>query len=405
MTGIEEIRERIRQGKAVILTASEFKKRVEVGESFDDVDVVTCGTCGVMSGTYAVLSVPVAKPGTFLRAESITLNGVPAVPGPCPNERLGLVDLIVYGTAHASGQYGGGHLFQDIIADREIHVEVTSEGTSYSTNITGKSLPHARLFTTRSAFKNYTAIINQSSVPVQTIFSVLLLAGNRAEVTVSGCGEINPIENDPKLRFLKAGSTVLVNGGLGKVIGEGTRSSPARPNIAVHGDMAGMDPGLCGGFKTSAGPECLTSIGTAIPLVDDAVVAALMVRDTGIVMPVMDISDRQQVSNSTYDRVWTGTSRSVRYDPAGCLRCDPCRVGNNCPVDAIDSSGKIDHARCFRCGTCVHLCKGSTYLGIFGSLNLPDGTVPVVLRQSDRVRAEIICKQVKIMIQEGSFQI
>ena len=405
MTRLDEIRNRIKQGTAVVLTATEFKKRVQNHEEYDDVDVVTCGTCGVMSGTYAVLSVPVAKPGTFLRADTVTLNGVPAVPGPCPNERLGLVDLIVYGTAHTSGQYGGGHLFHDIIADKEIHIEVTAGGISYFADVMGRSLPHARLFTTRSAFKNYTAIINQSPHPVQTIFSAVPLAGNAEEATVSGCGEINPVENDPTLRFLTPGDPVLINGGMGNVIGEGTRSSPARPNIAVHGEMSEMDPDLCGGFKTSAGPECLTSIGTAIPLIDEAAIAAVMVRDADIALPVMDITDRQQVSCSTYDRVWTGTTRAVRYDPAGCQSCDPCLVHVNCPVDAIAPSGEINHIRCFRCGTCVHLCRGSAYQGNFGTLSLPFGDVPIALRQSDRVRAEILCNRVKKMILDGSFQV
>lgn len=405
MTRIDEIRERIRKGTAVILTATEFKKRLEEREPYDDVDVVTCGTCGVMSGTYAVLSVPVAKPGTFLRADTVTLNGVPATPGPCPNERLGLVDLIVYGTAHASGRYGGGHLFQDIIADKDIHVEVTAGGASFSADVPGRSLPHARLFTTRSAFRNYTAIINQSPDPVKTIFSAVPLAGKASEATVSGCGEINPLENDPTLRFLTPGTQVLINGGIGHVIGEGTRSSQVRPNISVHGEMPEMDSNFCGGFHTSAGPECLTSIGTAIPLTDDMAIAAVMIRDAEIPLPVMDISDRQQVSCSTYDRVWTGTTQAVRYDPTMCLQCDPCMVKGHCPVDAIRSSGDIDHVRCFRCGTCVHLCRSSTYQGNFGVLNLPGGDVPIALRQSDRIRAELLCKRVKMMIHEGKFQV
>ena len=405
MTGLEEIRDRIRKGVAVVLTASEFKTRITEGESVQDVDIVTCGTCGVMSGTYAVLSVPVAPPGTFLRADTVTLNDVPAIPGPCPNERLGLVDLIVYGTTHASPRYGGGHLFQDIIADRDIHVEVTAEGRSYETDISGHALPHARLFTTRSAFKNYTAIINRSHQPVHTIFSAVPLAGQSREATVSGCGEINPIENDPTLRFLSPGTPLLVNGGPGYVIGQGTRSSDLRPNISVHGEMKAMDPDLCGGFQTSAGPECLTSIGTAIPLIDEATIAALMIRDADIPMPVMDIADRQQVAGSFYDRVWSGTSRTVKYDSAGCIRCDPCQVTNVCPVHAIRESGEIDHTRCFTCGTCVHLCAGSAYQGNFCHLDLPDGDVPIVLRQSDRRRGEEICRTLKQMIQNREFQV
>lgn len=405
MTRIQEIRRRIGDGCAVVLTASEFKKRVAAGESYDDVDVVTCGTCGVMSGTYAVLSIPVTAPGTFSRAETITLNGVPAIPGPCPNERLGLVDLIVYGTSHASARYGGGHLFWDIIADKEIHVEVSAEGRSYSADVRGKDLIHARLFTTRSAFRNYTAIINCSPDPVTTIFSVVPLRGDCVEATVSGCGEINPIENDPPMRFLSSGSPVLVNGGLGQVIGEGTRSSPARRNISVHGDMTGMDPAFCGGFITSAGPECITSIGTAIPLVDDAAVSGLLIRDAEIDIPIMDIADRQQVACSTYDHVWQSTSRSVRYDPEKCLHCDSCFVHGNCPVDAIRSTGEIDQTICFRCGTCVRLCRGTVYQGNFGAFPLSRGNVPITLRQSDRVRAEILCKRLRDMINEGTFQL
>lgn len=84
------IRKRIRNKEATVMTSGETKSRLSKGESIGvmDVDVVTCGTCGVMSGTDAVLSFPVAYPGSFMRAGDITINGVPCLPGPCPNERL-----------------------------------------------------------------------------------------------------------------------------------------------------------------------------------------------------------------------------------------------------------------------------------------------------------------------------
>lgn len=405
MSRLEQIRARIRDEEAVILTAEEFKNYVEEGNPAREVDVVTCGTCGVMSGTYAVLSVPVAPPGSFLRADSITLNSVPAIPGPCPNERLGLVDVIVYGTAHGSDSYGGGHLFQDIIADRKIDVTVSAQGKRFETEIQGHDLPHARLFTTRSAFKNYTGIINRSSDPVHTIFSVLPLAGNSEQVTVSGCGEMNPLENDPTLRHLNAGQSILLNGGQGYVIGQGTRSSQTRPNIAVHGEMKTMDPDFCGGFLTSAGPECITSIGTAIPLIDDSTINALLIRDADIVLPIMDISDRQQVGESTYDRVWSGTSRTIEYHPENCIQCNPCQVSRLCPVEAIRENGEIDSRRCFSCGSCIFQCPGTVYQGSMGCISLPEGEIPIVLRQSDRNRANTVCKKMKTMIQNGELQI
>lgn len=136
---VAEINKKIRDGTAVVLTAGEFKKKVRDGErlSPDDIDVVTCGTCGVMSGTMAILSVPVAEPGTFRRADSITLNGVPAFPGPCPNEGLGQVDLVVYGTSHASNSYGGGNLFRDIAsAEKEIEVQTEAGGKTLNARFT-----------------------------------------------------------------------------------------------------------------------------------------------------------------------------------------------------------------------------------------------------------------------------
>src|SRR5665811_274906 len=108
MKTIEEINEKIARKEAIILTAAELKSMVRDGQkvTVDDVDVVTTGTFGVMSGTMAVMMVPVAGKCSFERADAIWLNGVPAQPGPCPNERLGVVDLVINGTSHADDRYG-----------------------------------------------------------------------------------------------------------------------------------------------------------------------------------------------------------------------------------------------------------------------------------------------------------
>jgi putative methanogenesis marker 16 metalloprotein len=404
---LETVRKRIMDRKAVIMTAPELKSRIADGEKIGvrDVDVVTCGTCGVMSGTYAVLSFPVASPGSFRQADRITLNGVPCIPGPCPNERLGLVDLIVFGTARGSGCYGGGHLIRDIIDGQTVEVEVTAGERRFLASVDITGIPHARLFTTRSAFKNYVAMVNCAPSPEKTIFSVMPLSGGCTEATVSGCGEISPLENDPYLRFLAPGMPVLVNGGPGFVIGTGTRTSRERPNIAVHGDLAAMDPEFCGGFVTSAGPECITSIATAIPVLDEAVLASLRVHDRDIPLPVMDISDRQQVGCSSYDRVWQGTAREVVFDDSACLRCQPCQVRDLCPVCAIREDGSIDQGRCFACGTCVHGCAGQAYRGFLGTLPVGSREVPIVLRQSDRARAERLCGLLKDRIRDGRFSL
>ena len=114
-----EIQGKVENKEAVIMTAQEVSDLVEAGESsrLCEVDVVTTATRAVMSGTYAVLSFPVAGPASFLRARRAWINGIAAQVGPCPNENLGVLDLIVLGTAHSRSRpnYGGGHLFRDLV--------------------------------------------------------------------------------------------------------------------------------------------------------------------------------------------------------------------------------------------------------------------------------------------------
>ena len=97
--------------------------------SLNDVDVVAIAIWATMSGTYAVLSFPLAAPGSFVRASSARINGVPAFPGPCPNERLGIIHLMVYGTSHSIYQpdWGGGHLFRELVEGKDVRVEVEAE--------------------------------------------------------------------------------------------------------------------------------------------------------------------------------------------------------------------------------------------------------------------------------------
>ncbi len=201
MKTIEEINEKVANKEAIILTAAELKSMVRDGKevTIDDVDVVTTGTFGVMSGTMAVMMVPVAGKCSFERADAIWLNGVPAQPGPCPNERLGgVVDLVINGTAHANARYGGGHLFRDLVEGNEIEVLVEAHGRRYENQVTLEDIDFARIITTRLAFKNYHALINPpTSSTISTIFSVTGLTGPFTETTVSGCGEINPLQNDP----------------------------------------------------------------------------------------------------------------------------------------------------------------------------------------------------------------
>ncbi|HPR42238.1 MAG TPA: methanogenesis marker 16 metalloprotein [Candidatus Methanofastidiosa archaeon] len=403
--GIDDINERIRNGEAVVYTAEELKVMIRDGEKVtpDNVDVVTTGTCGLMSGTAAIFTVPVAQKGVFKKARNLWLNDVPAFPGPCPNESLGVVDIFLYGTSYANRRYGGGHLLRDIVAGEEISVRVESEdGRSFENSITIDDLLFSRMVTTRTSYRNYVAFLNTGHDVFDTIFSVAGLRGPFKEATISGCGEVNPVENDPDLLSIGVGTKILINGGEGYVMGQGTRSTKEKPVLSVFGEMRGMDPQYMGGFKTSATPEVINTVAIPLPFTEETM-RYLMVTDEQISLPIADIHDRVAFTSSDYGCVWQGTDVDIRYDPSRCQECDECEASKVCPTDAITPRKGIDKRRCFNCGACVEACPNSAYIGRMGSLIYDGGEVPISLRQSNRSMANRLCRKLRDMINDKEF--
>ncbi|MDF2956169.1 MAG: Sulfur incorporation enzyme [Candidatus Alkanophagales archaeon MCA70_species_2] len=402
---ISEINEKIRGGEAVVMTAKELCDAVRGGEDvrFEDVDIVTAATCGVMSGTFAILSFQVAEPNTFERASRVFLNGVPAFVGPCPNERLGIVDVMVYGTAHRDRKYGGGHLFRDLVLRREISVEVeTKEGKRIETTVTLDEIPFAKLCSTRNAFRNYLAFVNPKEGAVPTIFSVKELEGPFKELTFSGCGELNPLEKDPTLGTIGVGTKILMSGAPGFIIERGTRSTPEKPNLMGIADMHEMLPEFLGGFVTSAGPEVMNSWAVPIPILNERVLENAKRLDSEIKLVVADVHGREPIFEITYADVWR--QAKVTFDASKCISCDVCEVSEVCPTGAFDAARKkVNEVLCFNCGTCVRSCVAGAFSAQLGRVVIEGREVLVTARQSDRHKAEKLAELLKRRILEGSF--
>jgi len=408
---IDQINRLLARGEAVVMTAAELCGAVRRGSkvSVHDVHVVTAGTCGLMSGTYAVLSFPVAPPNQFARAAKVFLNGVEAYPGPCPNERIGLIDAIVFATRSSRSLpgYGGGHLLQDLCAGREVKVEVETDGGQHlETTIRLNQIPHAVLHGSRHAFRNYVGFVNPSDQPMATIFSSLPLPPHLGGATACGCGEFNPIEKDPQLRTIGVGTRVLVNGAVGYVGGSGTRSSAARPNLTVAADLHGMKAGLMGGFRTSMGIEPIQTWAVAIPILDADLLATACTLDEDIALPITDVAGRRVIAQATYADIWPKGRVWPALDPAACLAaaCSQCPPQQLCPMAAFqrDVPG-VDRRRCFHCGLCAAVCPAGAFRAPPAVVTVNGVRVPVIQRLSDRNRALAAARDLKQRLLEGSF--
>ncbi|MGZ4951977.1 MAG: methanogenesis marker 16 metalloprotein [Halobacteriota archaeon] len=403
---IAEINNKITTEEVIVCTASEFCDMVRAGEDVCDVDVITSGTKGIMSGTYSTLSFKATEPNTFETARAIWLNDVPALVGPCPNERLGWLDLMIFGTAvsRSDQKYGGGHLFKDIIKRRDIEYEIITNSEQHlHGQITLDDMQFAILSATRNVFKNYSAFVNANEGCVKTIFSVTCLEGPFKEASFCGCGEINPLEKDPGLETIGIGTKALFNGAVGYITGVGTRSSIQTPNLSGFAQLNEMDPHYVGGFNTSAGPDVTCSWAIPIPLTSQRVIETAKRTDDQIPLPIADVNDRRTIGYARYSDVWKSSHSEITYKREACIACEYCHVEDSCPTGAFKTSHGINRRECIECGACLVVCPHAAFRGDLGSIPLNDMRIPVTLRQSDRRNAQQLMYDLKARIESGEF--
>lgn len=245
MTGkhrqLSSINRKIATSDAVVLTERELRTVVaDGGSAMPDVDVVVVAVRADISGTAAMMVVPVTERGVFTRARKIWLNGVPGFPGPAPNERLGVVDTLVFADQQGrNANYHGTDLLIDVIEGKQIAVEcVSAEGDTYHGAFTRDVLQFARMYVYNS-----------------------FLPGPGAEAVLSAIG---------------VGSRILLNGAQGIVIGRGTRSSTRTKSLSLSAEMYDMTPPLVN--TTDGGVRAWNTIALAIPVVSRAVLHDLLGR-------------------------------------------------------------------------------------------------------------------------------
>ena len=409
---LSEIRNKISSGTANVITVQEFITRINDGEhiKFEDVDVITTATKGLMSGIMGIFSFRLSPPKTLRKFTEISINGISAFPGPCPNEYLGIADLIVYGTSqsHTRENYCGGSLFRELVEGKPVEILAkSSEGEKVKKELTLEDMQYAKLMGTRQAIKNYNAMLNCESYQVDTIFSCLPFEPNKSELTFSGCGALNPFQSDPEFQSYGVGSPLLVNGAIGYLMGPGTRNYIEKPNMMTIAPMAQMSPEYMGAFKTSYGLEPICSIAVPIPILNDRVFNTVVKSDKDVILKILSLVGREKVGEITYGDVWENNF-VMKFNPEACKKGYECKAIDKCPTDAfIIRDGlivAIDRSRCFNCGNCVRLCPEAFKLDL-KSIQFEGNEIPVVLRQSDRAGAIMLAEQLKQMILNEEFQL
>jgi L-aspartate semialdehyde sulfurtransferase len=305
MKTFDEINEKIRSGKAVVLTAEEvvrLGREKGVKHVAETVDVVTTGTFGPMCSSGAFLNFGHSDPP--IKMQKVWLNDVPVFAG------LAAVDAYVGATELSDKvgfEYGGGHVIEDLIAGKPVTLRATSYGTDcyprreIETEITLDSINQAYLFNPRNAYQNYNIAVNASARTLNTYMGILLPELGNA--TYSTAGELSPLLNDPRYRTIGVGTRIFLGGAQGYVAWEGTQHNPMQARsdngeplapcgtLALIGDMKQMSTRFIrGAYYYKYGISLFVGVGIPIPVLDEEMAEYVCIGNEDIYATVFDYS-------------------------------------------------------------------------------------------------------------------
>jgi uncharacterized protein (DUF39 family) len=338
LRSIEEINEKIKKGKVVVITAEEmveFAKEKGVKKAAQIVDVVTTGTFGPMCSTGMFLNLGHSKPRIKIGGGRCLLNDVPAYAG------LAAVDIYIGASAlpeedprnsvyPGSFRYGGGHVIEDFVSGKDIKLVAYGYGTDcyprrkIETYINKGNVNEAYLYNPRNCYQNYNVAVNLSNRIIYTYMGVL--KPNLQNANYCSAGQLSPLLKDPYLRTVGIGTRIFLGGGTGFVVWHGTQHNPnakrhengipkgPASTIAVIGDAKGMNPRyLRGASFIGYGVTIFVGIGIPIPVLDEELAYHLSRGDDEIWAQVVDYGTDYPENNPisicevTYSQLKSGT--------------------------------------------------------------------------------------------------
>ncbi len=313
---IEEINEKIKQGRAVVVTAEEIidiAREKGSRKAAEAVDVVTTGTFGPMCSSGAYFNIGHSKPRIKLGGGRVYLNDVPAYTG------LAAVDIFLGANAlpdddpknrNHPGEfnYGGGHVIEELVAGKDIRLVASAYGTDcyprkkLESWVNIKDLNEVVLFNIRNAYQNYNVAANLSGKVIYTYMGVL--KPNLGNVNYCSAGQLSPLLNDPYYKTIGIGTKIFLGGGVGFIAWQGTQHNPDVPRtekgvpkrsagtLAVIGDLKQMHPRwLVGTSMVGYGCTLTVGIGIPIPILSEEILEYTTVSDDQILAAVIDYSE------------------------------------------------------------------------------------------------------------------
>jgi len=347
---------------------------------FNQIDGVTCATFAVISTPALIYEFRFAESGKYRKAIKVSIDGEDTTVGPAPNETLGLVDGIVSRPAFIQKLVEGGKVKTVVTAEK-----LNGKREVLELNLSLKDFDYAKLFFTRVCVKNYMGFISYE--PVKTIFAADTL--NPGEFTFSGCGALNPHEHFS----IKPGEKIFIAGTTGTVTGEGTRSKPEKPNIAVLCDLKEVKKEYFGIFNTGGGVEYYLGLGIKRKITEEEYKKIVNKTPDNITLPVANVIGRDVICKKSYKDVWK-FDESFNFRKEKCENCSPCLVEEFCPANAFrKEEGFLPH--CMFCGRCLLKCPHKAIEGNTGTININGKTYNITFRQSSLKRAREIATMLK----------
>ena len=320
---ISEINAKIQSGDVVVVTAEEIIDIVKTEgpvEAARQVDVVTTGTFAPMCSSGAFINFGHSVP--TIKASKVWLNRVPAYAG------IAAVDCYIGATEAVEDDplnkvypgefsYGGGHVIQDLVAGKKLHLKATAYGTDCYPNrllekeVNLRSLPQATLCNPRNAYQNYNCAINMTKKTIYTYMGAL--KPRAANANYCSAGQLSPLFNDPYYKTIGMGTRIFLGGGDGYVTWHGTQHKPSvkrnkkgvpvspAGTLWVMGDLKKMSSKWLVGMSLQGyGCSLAVGLGVPIPILNEEIAGYTGISDEDIVTQIIDYGNdyHQGVSNS-----------------------------------------------------------------------------------------------------------